>query len=73
MSKISKNQRKSKELITKSSLDPRNWQCSSTSTYFKFWAETESEALDIARKELKSPKGTRASLNLKSLKWEYRE
>jgi hypothetical protein len=68
MSKVSKNQRKLKDLITKSSLDPRNWQCSSTSTYFKFWADSESDALDIARKELKSPKGTKESLNLKSLK-----
>jgi hypothetical protein len=65
MSKVSKNQRKVKEVVTKVGLDPRNWQAASLSTWVQFWAETETEALEIARKELQSPKGTAEELKLK--------
>jgi hypothetical protein len=65
MSKVSKNQRKAKEMVTKIRLDPRNWQAASLNTWVQFWAETKTEALELARKELQLPKGTAEELKLK--------
>jgi hypothetical protein len=65
MAGVSKNQRKNKEVITKVGLDPRNWQAASLSTWVQFWAETKTEALEFARKELQSPKATAEELKLK--------
>lgn len=59
---VSKNQRTKKEEITKTKLDPRNWQGSTVSGWVQVYAETEAQAEQLIRKELGVPKG---NINLK--------
>lgn len=59
---VSKNQRTKKEVITKTKLDPRNWQGSTISSWVQVYAETQEQAEQMIRKELQVPKG---EINLK--------
>jgi hypothetical protein len=59
---VSKNQRSKKEVITKTKLDPRNWQGSTISSWVQVYAETEAQAEQMIRKALEVPKG---DINLK--------